>query len=153
MAGSPIARSPMAKSPTAKSPTDRPIGWWVKEVDRLLTETLDTALASESLDRTGWQVLNTVAAAGQVPRGEVASALAGFIDEASVAAVVGNLAERGWVTDTDPIEVTGQGRTSHADLLATVTSVRRAAVDGIVDEDYRTTVRTLARMVDNLSQS
>ena len=148
MAGTPIARSPMARSQT-----DRPIGWWVKEVDRLLTETLDTALARESLDRTGWQVLNTVAAAGQVPRGEVASALAGFTDEASVAAVVGNLAERGWVTDTDPIEMTGQGRASHAELLATVTSVRRAAVDGIVDEDYRTTVSTLARMVDNLAQS
>ena len=47
------------------SPVDRPIGWWVKELDRLLTEALDTTLEQESLNRTGWQVLNTVATAGR----------------------------------------------------------------------------------------
>jgi hypothetical protein len=132
---------------------DRPIGWWVKEVDRLLTEALDAALKDQLLDRTGWQVLNTVATAGRAPRQEVAAALASFADETSVATVVGALAERGWVTDADPVEVTGQGRAAHADLLAAVTQVRRAAVDGIECEDYQTTVRTLAQMVENLSQS
>jgi DNA-binding MarR family transcriptional regulator len=135
------------------SPVDRPIGWWVKELDRLLTEALDTTLEQESLNRTGWQVLNTVATAGRVPREELAAALASFADEASVASVVARLAERGWVTDADPVEMTGLGRAAHTDLLAAVTRVRRAAVDGVEDEDYQTTVSTLARMVDNLSQS
>ena len=132
---------------------DRPIGWWVKEVDRLLTEALDTALERESLDRTGWQVLNTVATDGRVRREEVAAALSSFADEVSVAAMIGSLSARGWATDTDPVEVTEQGRAAHADLLATVTRVRRAAVDGIEADEYQTTVRTLARMVENLSQS
>ncbi len=83
----------------------------------------------------------------------MAAALASFADEASVAAVVARLAERGWVTDADPVEMTELGRAAHADLLAAVTRVRRAAVDGVEDEDYQTTVSTLARMVDNLSQS
>jgi hypothetical protein len=40
----------------------RPIGYWLKHVDRLIDETLLRTLSADDLSRRHWQVLNTLAA-------------------------------------------------------------------------------------------
>ena len=38
----------------------KPIGYWLKELDRLIEGTLDRALADEGVTRRDWQVLNAL---------------------------------------------------------------------------------------------
>ena len=40
---------------------ERPIGWWVKRLDTLLEEALDSVVAGEGLTRRHWQLLHSLA--------------------------------------------------------------------------------------------
>src|SRR5438128_1050761 len=55
----------------------RPIGWWVKQLDALLEQAVDSAVAGEGVTRRHWQVLHSLSA-GAVPESELRSALADF---------------------------------------------------------------------------
>ncbi len=122
----------------------KPLGWWLRHVHELLETSMAQALDAESLTRRQWQVLNTIAL-GARTQAEIDVALAPF---GSTSAQVTNLRERGWVTGTG--ELTGEGREAHARVEARVKAFRTAVTDGVSDDDYRTTIRTLERCAANL---
>ena len=43
------------------SDDNKPIGWWLKEVDRLLELSFEQVLAADGLTRRQWQALNAAA--------------------------------------------------------------------------------------------
>src|SRR5215813_2415405 len=51
----------MYMSKDIKSASHRPIGYWLKHLDRLIEDTFSRALAEQGLTRRHWQVLNTLA--------------------------------------------------------------------------------------------
>lgn len=125
-----------------------PIGYWVKEIDRLIEESFARLLAEEELTRRHWQVLNTVAA-GPVPASEVDAALAPFGD--TVAPVADELAARGWLARAgELLELTANGRAAHAAVSERVMASRRALTEGITAEEYASAVAVLERMATNL---
>jgi DNA-binding MarR family transcriptional regulator len=121
----------------------RPIGWWVKRLDALLEQAVDSAVAGEGLTRRHWQVLHSLADdAG--PEGDLRSTLADFTGD--VGAVVTDLVGRGWVQRSadDGLALTPEGRAGQ---------VRRHVADGLSAAEYEQTVRILSRMVDNVRRS
>ncbi len=129
----------------------RPIGYWLKEVDRLIEESFERLLAEENLTRRDWQVLNTLAG-GRSRSAEVDAALAPF--QPSVAPVVEALVARGWARrDGDAIELTTEGGTAHALISERVLAHRRALIDGISAEEYAAMIELLERMANNLRDS
>jgi DNA-binding MarR family transcriptional regulator len=132
----------------------RPFGYWIKEIDRRIEEDFGRLLAAEGLERRGWQVLNTVAAA-PVPTATLDERLAPFLDanEPSVRGYVEALAARGWVTpDGDLWTITEEGRRGHERASATIHAARRRIMDGISDDEYRTLMDLLPRVAANLSR-
>lgn len=126
----------------------KPLGWWLRHLHELLESSMAQALDAESLSRRHWQVLNTIALGARTPE-EVDSALAPFVAaEGSMAAKVADLRARGWVAENG--ELTESGRESHARVEERVEAFRTAVTDGISDDDYRTTIRTLERCAANL---
>ena len=61
-------------------PERKPIGYWLKELDRLIEGTLDRTLADEGVTRRDWQVLNALETA-PAPRDAVVDALRPFWGE------------------------------------------------------------------------
>ncbi len=122
----------------------KPIGWWLKEVDRLLEVSFEQVLAADGVNRRQWQVLN--AARGEEP---IAVALAPFLagDPAGLAAYTEPLVARGWL---DGEELTPAGRVALAALAEKVQVQRRRLTNGIVDTEYLQTVDVLRRMAANL---
>jgi DNA-binding MarR family transcriptional regulator len=126
----------------------RPIGYWLKEVDRLIEERFGRLLAEERLTRRHWQALNTIAA-GPVRTADVDAALAPF--EPTVTPVVDELVARGWVARTGvTVELTEEGRAAHATVSERVSASRKALTEGISAEEYASTVNVLERMAGNL---
>lgn len=76
------------------SDDNKPIGWWLKEVDRLLEESFEQVLAADRLTRRQWQALN--AAAGPQT---IAAALSPFLTGAAgeLSAITDPLVARGWL--------------------------------------------------------
>ena len=143
--------------PTATAPADRrPIGFWLKLVDRLLDEGFDRLLGGSGLTRRHWQAL-TALQAGAATVQELDASLAPFLDdqEPTTRPVLDELAARGWATWTEggQAATTPDGRAAHDELLAEVAAQRRRVADGVSPEEYRATVAVLQRMAANLGWS
>ena len=128
---------------------DRPIGYWVKNLDRLLEQSLDQTLASRGIGRRHWQTLNLLA---EAPRtvAEAGAELAPFLDPGDMAGVLADLERLGWAAGPR-YALTRTGSAALESLRGEVARVRRRATDGLSEDNYRTTVATLRRMAENLS--
>lgn len=130
----------------------RPIGFWLKLVDRHLEDGLDEVLATNGLTRRDWQTLNAVRDGASSPS-EVETRLAPFLEEseAPIDVVVEDLIADGWLEQADSeIGLTESGRARYEDLIGRVAEFRRGAVAGVSDDEYCQTVAVLERMATNL---
>jgi hypothetical protein len=139
---------------TATVPTDRrPIGFWLKLVDRLIDEGFDRLLGDAGLTRRHWQAL-TALQAGPATVQELDARLAPFLDdqEPTVRPVLDDLAARGWAawSADGRATATPAGTAAHGDLLADVSAHRRRVADGVTAQEYQATVAVLQRMAANL---
>src|SRR6476469_4131645 len=102
---------------------ERPIGYWVKLVDRLIDEHFEETLEEHGVTRRQWQLLG-VLARGDATLEELDEAIAPFLaaaDGESSAANLSELEESAWVTDTDgTYALTERGRTTHSRLAEVV---------------------------------
>lgn len=133
----------------------RPIGFWLKLVDRLIDERFDEMLREQALTRRHWQVLSLLR---QAPRTlpEVDAQVAPFLGsgEESTRPVLADLRARGWVSGDDgpvgPLTLTRAGAAAHDGLLEKVSASRRQVTAGISPGEYQATVEVLHRMASNL---
>ena len=129
------------------SDDNKPIGWWLKELDRLLESSFEEVLAADGLTRRQWQALN--AAAGPE---SIAVALAPFVsgDPGELSAAVDTLTARGWLVDE---QLTAAGRAGLEDLATKVRAQRERVTAGITGAEYIATIAVLRKMADNLKGS
>lgn len=132
----------------------RPIGYWLKKVDGLLTARINEAQEANGLSRIEWQVLNVLHEAPDTSRTGIAQALEPFADGVALEPAVAGLLGRGLVEEepgSGKLRLTGQGKALHAAALETQKKVRERAMRGIDEADYMATLRVLQRMASNLS--
>ena len=129
-------------------PADRrPVGFWLKLVDRLIDARLDASLGD--LSRRHWQVLNVVQQ-GPANQTEIDARIRPFLDaEGTTAREAADLRERGWITGTVPLELTERGTQEFQRLLMLVSADRKHLMVGIAPEEYASTVSVLERMARN----
>ncbi len=130
-------------------PTDRrPIGFWLKLVDRLIDERLGKSLGE--LTRRHWQVLNVVQQ-GAVDQAGIDARVRPFLDrESTTAREVADLRERGWIAGDNTVGLTDAGTTEFQRLLEAVSADRSTMMAGVASDEYAATVSTLERMARNL---
>jgi DNA-binding MarR family transcriptional regulator len=135
---------------------DKPIGYWLKQLDQLIESAFGRAFAEQELSRRHWQVLNVLRAA-PLDATALAEALRPFWEPGAIAAadVVRDLTERGWVHQDDEgrYALTPAGLAGHAEVKAQVDAVRATVIDGLTEAEYHTTMRALQQMTTNLEQA
>lgn len=155
--------------------SERPIGYWVKLLDRLIEGSFDVLLGDTGLGRRHWQLLN-VLGDGPASRAEIDRALAPFRPEPTpgdrtgplhdrpvagpggdqpatgISTALDELVRRGWARaePDDRWTRTPAGDQATAALRERVAAHRRQITDGVSPEAYRTTLATLTRMCTNL---
>jgi hypothetical protein len=131
----------------------RPIGYWLKHLDRLIEQTFERTLKADGLTRRHWQVLNSVEK-GSTTRSALVLALHPFMgdDAGAVEAVIDDLLHRNWLRRLDDggLEISEEGRSAHAEVMKRVSTTRQLLRRGISDDDYIKVVAALQRMVSNL---
>jgi hypothetical protein len=142
----------------------RPIGYWLKLVDRLIDESFADVFGRTGLTRRHWQALNLVRD-GVGDTATIDRVLSPFAPSddgrdgvrkqaAGVSAEIADLRARGWVEQGGAgWEITVSGRQAHHDLLDAVSAARERLAEGISGEEYDRTVATLERMARNLGWS
>jgi len=132
----------------------RPIGYWLKLVDRLIDQQLAATLDAHGVTRRQWQLLN-VLARGVATVEQLDEAIAPFLgadDPAESAAEhLTKLIDNAWVDATPHgYELTERGRTAFGTLSDVVGQQRAQVAQGITEREYQETVGVLEKMARNL---
>jgi hypothetical protein len=134
----------------------RPIGFWLKLVDRMIDERFASTLEEHGVTRRQWQLL-TVLSRGAATVEQLDTAVAPFLspaDHESSAEHLGELVESGWVSQTGSgYEITERGSLAYTRLAEVVDANREIAVEGVSDAEYDALLVTLERIARNLGWS
>jgi acylphosphatase len=134
-------------------PERRPIGYWLKHLDRLIDQAFERALDADGLTRRHWQVLNTLAA-GPTTNAALTAALQPFVqgESMTIEVIITDFLDRGWVRNVPDggVEISERGRAAHEAAMQRVAETRQALRRGVTDDEYVTVMRILQRMASNL---
>lgn len=137
----------------------RPIGFWLKLVDRLIDEQFASTLEEHGVTRRQWQLLNVLSREASTVE-QLDAAVAPFLsahesgEPESSAEHLTELIESAWVDATPTgYELTERGRAAFERLEAVVATQRTVVADGVAPEHYEQTVAVLERMARNLGWS
>ena len=119
-------------------PTDRrPLGYWLRTVDGLITREFAAAFDGADIDRRDWMLLNALSGDVEMPSFSERFARKGKR--------LRNLAERGWVEEQGDgtWSLTDEGRAARERLGEIVDGIRSRVTDAVSPEDYATTMASL----------
>lgn len=134
----------------------RPIGYWLREADELLTRFTNRVQLANGVSRFEWQALNLVNRTPGVRAGQIGAVLLPYMDEQALSAIIGRLVDRGWIEefgltgDDAAYRVTESGVAQHERVRRAQQQVRDVAMREITHEEYVATVAVLRRIVMNL---
>ena len=130
---------------------ERPIGYWLKLVDRLIDESFEATLDEHGITRLQWQLLSVIRI--EPARADALNAaVAPFLAAGeSTAVAVDELVESDWVAVSDGlVTITAKGEVATDRLGEVVAAIRARLSEGVPQDDYDTTTRTLRLMAENL---
>lgn len=135
---------------------ERPIGYWLKLVDKLIEERFAAIIEEHGVTRRQWQLLSVIAASSATSE-QLDVVIAPFIEQGTTERAADHLAElveSGWVT-TDAAEytITDRGTIAFSRLSEVVDGLRNSVAQGLSEDEYATTVRALETMARNLGHS
>ena len=133
----------------------KPIGYWLKYADEVVTEHVDRVLSDNGFTRSRWQVLNIVYQAGTITRGGVFDTMQTFISTRQLDEIIDGFVEEGWLAkagegDGAQLALTEAGKAKRETVFKLQSEVRRRAMQGITEQEYATVIDVLERMVRNL---
>jgi DNA-binding MarR family transcriptional regulator len=139
-----------------KTGSRRPIGYWLKHLDRLIEDTFSRTLAGQGLTRRHWQVLNTLAN-GPASPADLTKALAPFLrdDSTGQATTEADLIDRGWIShDHDGrLRLTPQAQAAYQQAHKQVQQTRELMLHGVDADEYAAVIDILTQMAANLETS
>lgn len=121
--------------------TDRPFGFWLKLVDRRLSDEMQTLFDADGITRRDWRMLNLLA--GEARDERLAERLQ------SKPHALHHLAERGWIAGAPPV-LTDAGREARDRLEVQVRALRERVAGAVSAEDFATTLRSLEAIAREL---
>lgn len=133
----------------------KPIGYWLKHLDAVISTSFDGVFARRGLGRRHWQVLTSLTR-GPASRATLHTRLAHFWEEGAVTLdeVTALLLGNGWIAgDEHEYRLTDEGRATQAALKTESDEVRALLTRGLTDDDYNAVVDGLARMAANLESA
>ncbi|MGV9614168.1 MarR family winged helix-turn-helix transcriptional regulator [Nocardia xishanensis] len=131
---------------------ERRIGYLLQELDRLIEARFDDDLAAGGLSRRHWQLLHTLSE-GPRSADELRDALAPFWKtEGEWEIEIRDLSSAGLADgDAGAIALTAAGRTVHDETFVRIAERRRTMASGVEPDQFATTMRVLAQMIENLA--
>ncbi|WP_439591073.1 MarR family winged helix-turn-helix transcriptional regulator [Microbacterium sp.] len=126
------------------SASDRPLGYWLRTVDGLITREFLAAFEGEGVTRRHWMLLNVLSGEVEIP------GLAERI--ARKGKRLRGLAERGWVEEGDDGTwvLTDDGRAAKERLGGIVDGLRERVAGAVSPEDYATMTASLEAIAREL---
>ncbi|SJZ86201.1 DNA-binding transcriptional regulator, MarR family [Chitinophaga eiseniae] len=129
----------------------KPIGWYLKEADSLITAAFNNAFESFGLTRFHWQLLRNIADNGEIYTKDYYPQVARFITPETFQAIVSSLTDRDWISvHNDTCRFTASGADVFVEIEERQKLIREKMLEGTGPEDYAHTLLFLDRVIQNL---
>lgn len=128
-----------------------PIGYYLKMADNLLTEGIHNIHQETGITRTDWQILNSINENNNLDVKSITKLLSVFADNATIAAAITNLHERGIILLGNKLSLTERGKSLYENCLQKQKQFRQIAMQNISEEEYENTLACLEKIIENLS--
>ena len=131
-------------SQNTPTPDAKPLGFWLRTVDALLSQEFATAFDGAGAGGREWMILNVLSGDVDAP---------GFAERlARKGKRLGGLAERGWVQQQGDgtWTITDEGRAAQARLGEIVEGIRSRVAGTVSPEDFATTLASLEAIAREL---
>lgn len=130
-----------------------PIGYWVKQVDQLLTTGIDEVQAEFGLTRSDWQILNALAEESSIEKNKLLNLMNPFLDRGKTEETIKNLCNKDLISMLDNfLSLTEKGKKQHSSCFEKQKKFRQSAMKDIAEEDYEKTIQTLQKIIGNLKK-
>ena len=127
-----------------------PIGYWIKQVDNILTKGIDDIQSSFGMTRTNWQILNIVSESETIDKIELTKIMSPFLGTDLIDGILTKLKERHLIDENDQkLILTDKGKKQHSLCLEKQKLFRKNTMTGISEQDYQVTVLTLQKIIEN----
>lgn len=128
---------------TTDTTKERPLGYWLRAADRLITDEFAAAFESEGITRREWMIINVLDGTFNAPE------LTDRIQRGGKR--LRRLVERGWIVDADGTwSLTDDGRAAKARLGESVAAIRAKVAGAVTPEDFATTLASLESIARTL---
>jgi hypothetical protein len=129
-----------------------PIGYYVKQVDKLLTEKINAVQSQFGLTRTSWQILNSIHAQDTMKREELVNFMLQLTGKETVDEILLKFTWDGIVNieKENLFSLTDKGKNLFKDCSEKQNEFRRKSMKHVSEEDYQTTISTLEQIIKNL---
>lgn len=133
----------------------KPIGWYLREAEQLITIFFEQAFDKHCITRYHWMVLRTLAEKEPVNLKAFFTEVNYFSNLKELDGFIDNMRTRRWITaiEKDVYAFTELGRKRYDAIAHDYHIYLQHLMKGITDEDYHTTLQTLNKMIINLEES
>ncbi|MHA4812337.1 hypothetical protein ACX0G9_29855 [Flavitalea flava] len=136
---------------TAPDKSFKPIGWYLKEADALITRFFNSSLENSGITRSHWQVIKTIADEGRLNKKEYYRRVNRFLTEQELEHILFSLLERGWLLlDKEDYFFTNTGKIEFERVETIQNQNREKMLAGTKPNDYYTTLTFLSLVIKNL---
>jgi predicted transcriptional regulator len=134
-------------------PENLPIGYWIKQADNLLSEGINHIHEATGINRTAWQLLHLIWEEKEIIVADLVEMMRPFCNATQVQETLEQLATKNLVVQTTDhsFSLTSEGLEFHDRCFKKQKEFRTITMQNISAEDYAVTVKTLRKMVGNLS--
>lgn len=132
----------------------KPIGWYLKEADHLITAFFDDAFDRHCITRYHWMVLRAIASKSYINVEAHHEQFKYFMTLDKLNGVIDNLATRGWITanENKNYQFTDAGKRLYESVNHTYEKQLVTMMQGVTEEDYSHVIDTLDRIINNLNK-
>ena len=131
-------------------PGEKPIGFYLKKADELLSKGIDKVQSEFGINRLEWQILNVLKAAPSA-NDEIAKELVPFIGQNELNDTLTRLINKEFIEHpAGKYIMTTEGKDIHTKALERQKVFREKFMKDISAEDYQITIHTLEQIINNL---
>lgn len=127
------------------------IGYYLKKLDNLLTQKIDSIHKANGITRVEWQILNGIAEKPHMERDDLLGIMKEFTDRSTAQNLIDGLEDKGLIAGSKELKLTASGQKTHTTSLKMQKEFRNKAMQGLTQKDYEKVISTLDKIIQNLS--
>lgn len=128
-----------------------PIGYYLKLADNCLTKGIDEIQSQHGLNRTEWQILNSIYEKPSINKQEIIEIMKPLADSQFAETILSKFRGKNLIeADDEILTLTTVGKELNKVCFNAQQEFRKKAMIGISETDFQTTISTLQKMIDNI---